>query len=141
VQIAIEVRLEEHPVLGDLAKAAQAEGLKAPRIGEDGVGPGHETVQSSHLADELVAGAEVEVVGVGQEDFDAEIFGEIAVGEAFDSGLRADEHEDRGFDGAVRGVQEAGAGARVRALGDYFEGNGAQVEIVARRGGGAIAPR
>ncbi|SPF44226.1 conserved hypothetical protein [Candidatus Sulfopaludibacter sp. SbA4] len=141
MQIAIEVRLEDDAVLGDLAKAAEAEDLKAPRIGEDGVGPGHEAVQPSHLADELVAGAQVEMVGVGQQDFHAEVFGEIALGETFDGGLRAYGHEDGGFDGAVGGVQEAGAGTRVGALGDYFEGNGAQIEIVARRGGDVIAPR
>ena len=63
------------------------------------------------------------MIGVGQQDPDAEILGEVALGEAFDGGLRADRHEDGGFDGPVRGVEQAGAGAGVRAFGDHFEGD------------------
>ena len=68
VEVAIEVRLEDDAVLGDLAQAAQAEDLEAAGIGEDGVGPGHEAVQSAQFADEFVAGAEEEMVGVGEKD-------------------------------------------------------------------------
>ena len=67
------------PSLGDLAQAAQAEHLEAAGIGEDGVGPGHEAVQPAHPADEFVAGPQIEVIGVGQQDADAEIFGQIAL--------------------------------------------------------------
>ena len=49
--------------------------------------------------------------------------------EPFDGGLRADRHEDRRFDGAVRGVQQAGAGARVGTLGDHFEGDLGQLRL------------
>ena len=80
--------------------------------------------------DELVAGAWVEMVGVGEEDLDAEVFGEIALGESFDGGLGADGHEDGSFDFAVGGVEEPGAGTGLGALGDDFE-CGAQEKIVA----------
>ncbi len=56
-------------------------------------------------------------------------FGEVALGEAFDGGLGADGHEDRGFDGAVGGVENAGAGAGVRALGQEFEGDLGQLRL------------
>ena len=67
-RIAVEVRLEDHALLGDLAQAAQAEDLKAAGIGEDGVRPGHEAVQSAHLADQLVPGPQIQMIGVGQQD-------------------------------------------------------------------------
>jgi hypothetical protein len=78
------------------------------------------------------------MVGVGEEDFHAEIFGEIALGESFDGSLRADGHEDGGFDCAVGGVEESGAGAGLGALGDDFE-CGAQEKIVARGARGMVS--
>jgi hypothetical protein len=117
VQIAVEVGLEDHALVGNFAEAAEAEDLEAAGIGEDGVGPRHEAVKSAHFADELVAGAEEEMVGVGQQDFDAEIFGEVALGESFDGGLGADRHEYGGFDGDMGGVKESRARAGFGALG------------------------
>ena len=58
VQVAVQVRLEDHALLGDFAQAAEAEDLEAAGIGEDGVGPRHEAVQAAHVADQLVAGAQ-----------------------------------------------------------------------------------
>ena len=75
------------------------------------------------MADEFVAGAEVEVVGIGQQDGDAKILGQIALGKAFDGGLGADGHEYRRFDGAVRRMEQSGAGTGMRAFGDDFEGD------------------
>jgi hypothetical protein len=59
----------------------------------------------------------------------AEIFGQVALGESFDRGLRADGHEDRRFDGPVRRVQQSRAGAGVRAFGDDFEGDLGQLDL------------
>ena len=110
-------------MIGDFAQAGEAEDLEAAGIGEDGVGPGHEAVESAHLTDWLVAGTKVEMVGVGEQDFDAEVVGEVALIETLDGGLGADGHEDRGFDDAVRGVEQAGAGAGGGTFGDDLEGD------------------
>ena len=123
VQIAIEVRLEHHALVGDLAQAAQAEHLVAAGIRKDGVGPGHEAVQPAEFADDRRTGPHIQVIGVGQDDACAQVFGEIAFAEPLDGSLRAHRHEDRRFDGAVGGVQEPGARPRVRALGHHFEGD------------------
>ena len=80
-------------------------------------------MQSAHLADQFVPGAQVKVIGVGQQDRHAEIFGEIALGEPFDRGLGADRHEYRGFDGPVRRMEQSRAGTGVRTFGDDFEGD------------------
>ena len=92
--------------------------------------------KSAEFADQLVAGPEEEVIGVGEDDFGAEVLGEIALREAFDGGLGADGHEDGSFDIAVGGVEDAGAGAGVGAFGDDVEGDLAQASIVTSRGTG-----
>ena len=73
--------------------------------------------------------AQKKMVGVGQQDLHAEIVGQVALAEAFDRGLRPHWHEDRGLDGSVRRVQQAGARPGMRALGDHFEGNLGQVRL------------
>ena len=87
-----------------------------------------------------MAGTEVEVVGVGQQDRNAEIFGQIALGEPFDRGLGADRHEDRCFDGPVRRMQQSRAGTGVGAFGNDFKGDLGQrrayVPMIADHGAG-----
>ena len=86
-------------------------------------------MQPAQLADQFVAGAEEQVIGIGEQDLDVEILGEVALGQSLDRGLRADGHEDGRLDVAVRGMEQAGAGAGVGTLGKDFEGNLAQVRL------------
>ncbi len=121
--VAIQVRTEDDAFFDDFADTGEAEDLKSAGIGEDGARPGHEAVQSAEGADELVTGAQVEVIGIAEEDLDVEILGEVALGEALDGGLGADGHEDGRADIAVRGMQYPGAGPGDGALGLDFEGD------------------
>ena len=105
VAVAVQVGIEHHAVFVDLAQSAQAEHLKAARIGEDRIGPGHELVQSAHLPDGLVSGTQVKMIGIGEQDRHAEIFGQVALRESLDRGLRAHGHEYGRFDGPVRRMQ------------------------------------
>jgi hypothetical protein len=123
VAFAIEMGLEQDAVICDLAEAAQAEDLKAARIGEDGVGPGHEAVQAAEAADEVRAGADEEMICVGEQNLDTEISREIPLRQPLYRGLRPDRHEDRRFDSGVGRVEQTGAGACVRTLGNDFKGN------------------
>ncbi len=133
VEIAIEVRLEDDALIGDLAQAGEAEDLKSAGIGEDGVGPGHEAVEAAHLADEIGPGADIKMIGIGEQDFDAEVVREVALVEAFDRGLGTDGHENRGLDGAVGSVENARASAGGGALGDDFKGDGGHGRVEIRR--------
>ena len=63
---AVDVALKGHAVLIDLAHLGQRKDLKPARIGQHGVRPLHEPVQPAHLGHQVGAGAQVEVVGVGQ---------------------------------------------------------------------------
>ena len=139
VRVAVQVRLEQDAFVGHLAEIAEAEDLEAAGIGQDGARPGHETVQAAQLADGLVARAEEQVIGVGQDDLGVELLDEIALGDALDRGLRAHRHEDRRLDVAVRRVEHAGARPGFRALGEDFERDDAQETILAGRAEAAAA--
>jgi hypothetical protein len=100
---------EGHPVRVNLAQGGQAEYLEATGIGEDGAIPAHEAVQPAQVADEFVAGAQVEMVGVGQHQADAQL-AQFARLDSLDSCLCANRREDRRGNGAMRRMQHAGAG-------------------------------
>jgi hypothetical protein len=58
----------------------------------------------------FVAGAEIEMVGVAEDDFCAERFERI-LRDGFDGALRADRLEDGGFDDLMREDETAAAAA------------------------------
>ena len=72
-------------------------------------------MDAAHAADEFVAGAEIEVVGVGEDELragagGAEVF-EDALLDGFDRSGSAYGHEDRRFDDAVRKLELSAATA------------------------------
>jgi heptosyltransferase-2 len=81
-------------------------------------------VQSTHLFDAFVSGAKKKMVGIGQDYFGVQIAEKIARRKSFHCPLRANRHKDRGFDGSVGGMQQAGAGAGLCAGGLDFEAKG-----------------
>ena len=120
VAAAVQVRAEADAFVGDLAQGAEREDLEAAGVGEHGARPTDEAMQAAHAADGLVAGAQVEVIGVAEDDFGAERF-ERVLGDGFDGAGGADGHEDRGLDGAV-GKMKLGAAAAGFCFRDDFEG-------------------
>jgi hypothetical protein len=110
MRAAVEVGAELDAVGGDFAEGVEGEDLEAAGVSEDGARPTDEAMQAAHAADGLVAGAQIEVVSVAEDDFDAEGF-ERVLGDGFDGALRADGHEDRGFDGLMRQEETAAAAA------------------------------
>ena len=82
---------------GDLADplldaGAQAENLKAARVGHDGAVPAHEPVQPAHFGNHVGPWAEVKVIGVGEDDLSAHFF-QVIRRERLHRGLRAHSHE------------------------------------------------
>ena len=68
---AVEVRLELGAFLGDHAPLGEAEDLEAAAVGQDRPVPADEAVQAAAPRDQLVAGAEKEVIGVAEDDLGA----------------------------------------------------------------------
>ena len=120
---AVLRRAEGNTVRIELAQLLERHHLEAAGIGQDGPGPAHEAVQSAELADQVGAGAEEKVVGVAEDDGGTEVFPQVPLGKAFDGGLGADGHKNRGGDVAVFGVEDSGAGAGLRTLGEEFKGD------------------
>ncbi len=120
----VQVGAEGDAVGVDLASLGEAEDLETAGIGEDGAVPGHESVQAAQGGDQFVAGAKVEVIGIGQDDRGLHRV-QGAGRDRLDGGLGANRHEDRRRYVAVRGVVHAGAGGPVGCL---------EVEIKKRAG-------
>ena len=105
-QRAVEVRAELHALLADLAHRREAEDLVAAAVGQDRMRPADERVQAAGARDQLVAGTQVQVVGVAEDDLGARIL-DVAVRDALHRAARADRHERRRLHDAVRRRQHA----------------------------------
>src|SRR5213592_359922 len=64
---AIDVRLELDTLLIDGPELREREDLEAARVGEDWAIPAHELVQPAHLAYDVVAGPEVEMIRIAED--------------------------------------------------------------------------
>src|SRR5580700_11899398 len=115
VRRAIKMRTKRHALLADFAQLVQAENLEAAGIGKDRPRPRHETVQTAHLAYGFDSGTQVEVIRIAEKNLHPELFENI-LGHAFDRCYRADRHEDRGFNLAVRSEQAPGTRGAGAAL-------------------------
>ena len=90
-----------------------------------------------------MAGAQVKVIGVGQDDGSVQVLGQRALRQALDRGLGADRHENGSFDDPVCGVKQPRPGACVGALGYNFKPRrrSRHDQSPIRQGGVSIIPR
>jgi hypothetical protein len=73
VLVAVQVRAKDDAGFGDFAQRAQAEDLETAGIGKDRPGPAHEFVEAAKSPDGFVAGPEIQMIGIAEEDFSVEI--------------------------------------------------------------------
>lgn len=125
VLAAVDVTGEGGALLGDLAAVGEAVDLVAAAVSQEGAVPLHELVESAGGFHYLHAGAEVEVVGVAENDLCPHLFPELPLVDALDGTQGAYGHEDGRLDSAVIGSEQAGAGV----------GGGVGVEKVEGHGG------
>ena len=85
---------------------AQRQHLEAAAVGEGRPRPVHEGAEAARLVDDVGAGLQIEVVGVGQNRLRANVFHRLGQ-HRLDGGLRADGDERRSVDVAVRRVDDA----------------------------------
>jgi hypothetical protein len=107
--VAVDGALEVHASFGDLAHGAQRPDLETARVGQDGLVPLLEAVQTAEGLHDVQARAHPQVEGVAQDDLRAHFF-QAARHHALDGAIGAHGHEDGGLDLAV--VQGHGATAR-----------------------------
>src|SRR5579872_870529 len=104
------MRTELHAFVCDLAKLREAVDLEAAGVGEQAAWPADEFVQAAHAADRFVAGTEIEMVGVAENDLCAEGFEDI-LHDGLDGARSADRHEDWGFDDLMGEMQSSAPSA------------------------------
>jgi hypothetical protein len=100
VRTPVEMRAKADTVVSNFSERAEGEDLEAAGISKDGARPTDEAMQTAHAANGFVAGAQIEMVGVAEDDFCAEGL-ERVLGDGFDGSLCADGHKDGGLDGLM----------------------------------------
>ena len=98
----VHMGIEVYALFLDLAQLRKGKDLESAGVGQDRSVPAHELMQPAHIADQLVARADVEMVGVGKLDLAADLAQIIRGEAALDRRLRADVHEYRRLHRAVR---------------------------------------
>ena len=116
VERAVEVAPERDAVIVDDPQVTERDDLEPARVGQDRAVPVHEPMQPAEPGDPLVPRAQVQVVGVGQDDRGARSSRRSSGRQRLDRGVRADRHELRGLDDAVGQRQSPGPCPR-RAVG------------------------
>ena len=97
------------------ARALEAEDLEASGVGEDRPVPLHEPVEAAVRGDDLGARAEVQVIGVAEDDLRAEL-PQLARLDGLDRRLGADGHEAGRLDHPVGRHETSGASGSVARL-------------------------
>ena len=114
------MRLKLDAFLAQLAERVQAEDLKSSAVGQYRVLPGHEPMQPPELIDRRVAGSQIQVIGVTQDDRRPGFF-EHLLRQSFDCPLRADGHEGRSIKHAVSSSDSAGSRSRTIVACSFLE--------------------
>ena len=118
----VYVGVEAHAVLAYLPQLGEGENLEASAVREYRAVPGHEFVQPAEGFDELVAGPDVQMIGVRELYLAADIPQVARRERALYRALGADVHEDRRLDGAVRAGKLAAPRASL-AFYDFKQGH------------------
>ncbi len=107
---AVDMALEGHTFFLDFAPVRERMYLVPAAVGQDRALPAVEFVQTARFLQHLQTGPEVQVVGIAEANLRLDIVAEFVLVYGFYGGGSTDGHEDRGFDRAVVGLDEAGAG-------------------------------
>ena len=103
----VDVAERDAVVVHRRQRVAEGEDLETAGVGENRAVPPHEPVQPAELGDQLVARAEMQVVGVAEHDLRAEPAHLVRI-QRLHGRLRPDRHEHRRAHLAVRGREDPG---------------------------------
>ena len=109
--LAVDVRSKAHTLLGNLAQLREREDLKSAAIGQYRSVPIHKLVQSAHLVNQSVTGAQVQMVGVGKLNLAVDFSQLHRVDTALDGGTGANVHKHGRLNVPVYRVKNATARA------------------------------
>lgn len=118
VLAAVDVGAEADALPGELADTSEGEDLEASGVGEDGLFPTIEAVQASDPAQDVKTRAEVEMIGVAEDDLGADVVAQLALVHCLDTAHGTHGHEDGRLHLAMSGGETSGT--RRCALGGGF---------------------
>ena len=113
---------EGRALFGNLAQVRQGKHLEAAAVGQDGMGPIHEGMQPARFLHNVLAGAEMEMIGVGQNDFRAQLL-HFPRSHGLHGRLGANGHVNGRGDIAVRGMHHAQPRPGLLTGFNQFKGN------------------
>ncbi len=119
VQRAIDVALERHALLVELAQTGQRHDLETAGIGQDRMRPADQLMQTAKPRHALRAGTQHQVIGIAENDIGAKLAHLIQI-HGLDGTDSTDRHEGRRADDATRHRHFAEAGAATGC----FQGEG-----------------
>ena len=128
---AVDVRLEEYAVFGDPLEPAQTEGLEPATVRENWAVPSHESVEVAHIADQLDAWPEHQVVGVGEENVGSQRR-QVVRGEGLHRTQSSHRHERGRLDRTVGSLKYPGAGASIYGVNLKMAGHYGQKAILSK---------
>ena len=103
------MRAKRHSFFADLAQIGETENLKPARIRKDGAIPRHEPMHPAHSANRLDARPQEKMVGIREQNLDAQLFEHI-LRNALNRSQCPDRHEHRRLNLSVRSNELARAG-------------------------------
>ena len=112
VKRTIEVRAKVHTLFVDGPARGETEHLIPAAVGQNRFVPSDESVETSAPGDQIVAGPQIEMIGVAEKQRRADRL-QIAVRHSLHGALRADRHERGRLDLAMRRGEDAAPRAAV----------------------------
>jgi hypothetical protein len=112
---SVHVTLEGDAVFFDAAETFEREDLEAAGVGEHGAIPGGEAMEATHGLDHVLARADVQVIGVAEDDLRAGTAHHLRR-EALDGRLCANGHKCRSLHLSMRSVQRARASEAIGGM-------------------------
>ena len=118
---AVDMRLKGHTFLLHLANTRERKHLKATTIGQNGAIPAIELMQSSNGFQHLQAWAQIEMIGVAQDDLRLHLIAHIAQMACLYCTCRAHGHEYWSLNRAVAGSEQASTSVAFRVVSSNSE--------------------
>ena len=108
-------------LVAEFADACERKDLETTRIGEDGAIPRVELMEAARLAEDIETWAQIEVIGVAQNDLGLDLLTEFGEMHTFHTAHRTYWHEDGGENLAVVGGNHTSTGIGGIVAMFYFE--------------------
>ena len=110
---SVDMGLKNYPGFCNFSVGCQGKYLISTTIGKYGPMPVHKPVQSSRSFQNGSAGAQIQVIGISQDNLGFHLMHELLLIERLYSAHRTNRHKDRGVNRTMIGNQRTGTGSRL----------------------------